>query len=317
MKALNKLLILIIYVWIALAVVFGIYDLEISKAIVDTESTWGTMGTNMGFHVRDALLFIVVLILAGSFFTKKIQRDIGYLALIVSFLNLVYYIIDSNQESLLAPLILILFVTSFQALTFNRDWRNYVKIAVMVLLLDISLKVILDVTKVLFGRVRYKYLASNYSDYTQWYVINGPDSENQSFPSGHSAFSWLFLPFLILIKNEKMKKSIKVLIAMSVIGYGLFISMSRIILGGHYCSDILFSTGIASVLTILFYKKFYPEDLKVEEETKEIKRFIILDSEKIKSHYPTPIEKKEILSLNEEIQSPLKKYEKHKEVVKT
>lgn len=317
MKLLNKLLILIIYVWIALAVVFGIYDLEISKAIVDTNSTWGTIGTNMGFHVRDALLFIVVLILLGSFFTKKIQRDIGYLALIVSFLNFVYYTIDSDQESLLAPMILIIFVTSFVVLTFNRDWKNYVKIAVMVLLLYISLKVILDITKVLFGRVRYKYLSSNYSDYTQWYIINGPDSENQSFPSGHSAYAWLFLPFLILIKNEKMKKPIKILITMSVISYGLFISMSRIILGGHYCSDILFSTGIASVLTILFYKKFYPEDLKVKEEIKEIKRFLILDSEELKSNYSAPIEKNEILSFNGEIQSPLKKYEKPKEVVKT
>ncbi|MFX1445461.1 MAG: hypothetical protein ACFFHV_18755, partial [Promethearchaeota archaeon] len=189
MRNINKLLFIIIEVWIALAVVFGIYDLEISKAIVDTTSTWGTIGTNIGFHVRDALLFIVVLILLGSFFTKKIQRDIGYFALIVSFLNLVYYTIDSAQESLLAPVILLIFVSSFLVLTFNRDWKNYVKIAVMVLLLYISLKVILDITKVLFGRVRYKNLASNYSDYTQWYIINGPDSENQSFPSGHSAYS--------------------------------------------------------------------------------------------------------------------------------
>ncbi len=291
MKTLNKLLILIIEIWIALAVVFGIYDLEISKAIVDTNSTWGTMGTNMGFHVRDALLFIGVLILIGSFFTKKIQRDIGYLALIVSFLNLVYYTIDTDQEGLLAPMILILFVTSFVVLTFNKDWKNYVKIAVMVLLLYISLKVILDITKVLFGRVRYKYLSSNYTDYTQWYIINGPDSENQSFPSGHSAYSWLFLPFLILIKNENMKKPIKILIIISVIGYGMFISMSRIILGGHYCSDILFSTGIASLLTILFYNKFYPEDVKITKEIGTLKRYLIIENEKLNIRHSESKEK--------------------------
>ncbi|MFX1340738.1 MAG: phosphatase PAP2 family protein [Promethearchaeota archaeon] len=317
MKPLNKLLILIIYVWITLAVVFGIYDLEISKAIVDTTSTWGTMGTNIGFHVRDALLFIVVLILIGSFFTKNIQRDIGYFALIISFLNLVYFHIDPEMNSLLAPIILIVFVSSFVVLTFNKDWKNYVKIAVMVLLLYISLTVILDITKVLFGRVRYKYLNSNYSDYTQWYIINGPDSENQSFPSGHSAYSWLFLPFLVLIKNEKMKKPIKALILISVIGYGLFISMSRIILGGHYFSDILFSTGIASVLTILFYKKFYPEDLKAKGEIKELKRFIVLDSEHLKVKYPTSIENNEVLNFKEEIQPILTKYDKQKDKVST
>ncbi|MFX1337357.1 MAG: phosphatase PAP2 family protein [Promethearchaeota archaeon] len=308
MRNINKLLFIIIEVWIALAVVFGIYDLEISKAIVDTTSTWGTIGTNIGFHVRDALLFIVVLILLGSFFTKKIQRDIGYFALIVSFLNLVYYTIDSAQESLLAPVILLIFVSSFLVLTFNRDWKNYVKIAVMVLLLYISLKVILDITKVLFGRVRYKNLASNYSDYTQWYIINGPDSENQSFPSGHSAYSWLFLPFLVLIKNEKMKKPIKALILISVIGYGLFISMSRVILGGHYFSDILFSTGIASVLTILFYKKFYPEDIKIIKEIGTPKRYLIIENEKLNIAYSKSKGKWGKLIFNEEKDYPRTRY---------
>ena len=315
MKPLNKLLILIIYIWIVLAVVFGIYDLEISKAIVDTNSTWGTMGTNIGFHVRDSLLFIVVLILIGSFFTKKVQRDIGYFALFISFLNYVYYNIETDEESLLAPTILIIFVSSFVVLTFNKDWKNYVKIAVMVLLLYISLKVIVDITKVLFGRVRYKYLSSTYTDYTQWYVINGPDSENQSFPSGHSAYSWLFLPFLVLTKNEKMKNPFKILISISVISYGLFISMSRIILGGHYCSDILFSTGIASVLTILFYKKFYPEDLESMGEIKGVKRFLILDNEDLMSNYSTSMEKKDVVQLNKEIEPSLTHYDKHKEKV--
>ena len=306
MKTLNKLLILIIEVWIVLAVVFGIFDLEISKAIVDTNSTWGTMGTNIGFHVRDALLFIVILILIGSFFTKKIQRDIGYLALILSFLNLIYCKIDTKEESLLSPMILILFVSSLVVITFNKDWKNYVKIAVMVLLLNISLTVILDITKVLFGRVRFKELSSNYTEYTQWYIINGPNSENQSFPSGHSAYAWLFLPFLILIKNEIMKKPVKILIVISVIGYGIFVSMSRIILGGHYFSDILFSTGIASVLIILFYKKFYPEDIKFtkKNEIGTLKRYIIIENEKLNIIYSESKEKSGKIDFNKEKNYP-------------
>ena len=167
MKTINKLLFIIIEVWIILAVIFGIYDLEISKAVVDTQSEWGILGTEIGFVVRDALLFVVTLILIGSFFNKKIQRDIGYLGLGVSFLNLIYYAIDDDKKSLLDPTIMIVFISTFLILTFNKDWKNYVKIAVMVILLYISLKVILDITKVLFGRVRFKYLSSNYSEYTE------------------------------------------------------------------------------------------------------------------------------------------------------
>lgn len=287
MKFENKLLFWIIEIWIILAVVFAIYDLDISKAIVDTKSPWGVFGTNIGFHVRDALLFIVSLILIGSFFNKKVQRKIGYFALVISFLNLIYYNLDSTQESMMAPITLIIFNVSFIVLTFNKDWRNYMKIAIMVLLLYLSLSVILDITKVLFGRVRFKDLSSNYTEYTQWYIINGPNSDNQSFPSGHSAYAWLFLPFLILIKNEKMKIPVKIILIASVIGYGLFISLSRIIIGGHYCSDILFSTGIASVLTILFYKKIYPLEIQQIEKVILKERIKFVDSEtfNIKNSY--------------------------------
>ncbi|MFX1445434.1 MAG: phosphatase PAP2 family protein, partial [Promethearchaeota archaeon] len=145
-------------------------------------------------------------------------------------------------------------------------------------------------------------------DYTQWYIINGPDSENQSFPSGHSAYSWLFLPFLVLIKNEKMKKPIKALILISVIGYGLFISMSRVILGGHYFSDILFSTGIASVLTILFYKKFYPEDIKIIKEIGTPKRYLIIENEKLNIAYSKSKGKWGKLIFNEEKDYPRTRY---------
>jgi len=281
MKTINKLLFVIIEVWIILAVIFGIYDLEISKAIVDTQSEWGILGTDIGFVVRDALLFVVTLILVGSFFNKKIQRDIGYLGLGVSFLNLIYYAIDDDKKSLLDPTIMIVFVLTFLILTFNKDWKNYVKIAVMVILLYISLKVILDITKVLFGRVRFKYLSSNYSEYTQWYIINGPNSENQSFPSGHSAYAWLSLPFLYLLNNDKMKIYEKIILISSVIGYGLFISFARIILGGHYSSDVLFSTGIASVLTILFYKKVYSEEVEFSEKIEVIKTVHLVEGERL------------------------------------
>ena len=126
MKPINKILFVIIDAWIILAVIFGIYDLEISKAIVDTQSELGILGTEIGFVVRDTLLFIVTLILVGSFFNKKIQRDIGYLGLCISFLNLVYYAIDDEKKSLLDPAIMIVLVSIFLILTFNKDWKNYV-----------------------------------------------------------------------------------------------------------------------------------------------------------------------------------------------
>ncbi|MBD3255501.1 MAG: phosphatase PAP2 family protein [Candidatus Lokiarchaeota archaeon] len=265
MKLLNKILLIILEVWIILAVIFGIYDLEISKVIVDTHSPIGLVGTIIGYYVRDSLIIIIITILGGSFFHKNVQREIGFFLLAISVLILIYNILKPDG-SLIFSFILIGFVLGFIILTYNTDWKNFVQIAIIVLLLYISFKVILDLTKLIFGRVRFKHLDSNYSNYTQWYIINGVESDNQSFPSGHSMYSWLFLPFLILLRRENLNKYIKIIVASSVIGYGFFISIARVLIGGHYCSDVLFSTCIACTLCILFYKKISNiERLKILE----------------------------------------------------
>ena len=169
----------------------------------------------------------------------------------------------------------------------------------------------------LFGRVRFKDLSSTYTEYTQWYIINGPNSDNQSFPSGHSAYAWLFLPFLVLIRNENMKIPVKIIIITSVIGYGIFISMSRIIIGGHYCSDILFSTGTASILTILFYKKFYSQDIQIAEKVVIKEKIKFIETERINIPYPKLKDKSEITSFEKETTYSRKILDAHKEAEST
>ena len=40
-----------------------------------------------------------------------------------------------------------------------------------------------------------------------------------------------------------------------IIGWGIFVGLSRIVIGAHYASDVLFSTGIVLVVTLFLYKK--------------------------------------------------------------
>ncbi|GAG81652.1 unnamed protein product, partial [marine sediment metagenome] len=42
-----------------------------------------------------------------------------------------------------------------------------------------------------------------------------------------------------------------------VLGWAIFVGLSRIVLGAHYASDVLFSAGVASVVTILMYRQLY------------------------------------------------------------
>ena len=187
MNRINKLLILTILFWIILAITFSFYDLKISKLIVNTN--FFLFKYDFQKPITESLLFIVILIITGSFFTKKIQKEISYFALLISILQLIYCIIKNKTYlTYFYPIILITFVSILIILTYNKDWKNYVKIAIIILLLYVSTNIIVKITKVSFNRVRYCDLNNNYSNYTNWYIIN-ERSKNKSFISGHTTSS--------------------------------------------------------------------------------------------------------------------------------
>jgi membrane-associated phospholipid phosphatase len=64
-----------------------------------------------------------------------------------------------------------------------------------------------------------------------------------SFPSGHSAHFWgLFFPLAFLFPRYRIPLLI----------IPLFISVARVGVNDHWCSDVIASAGIAAVITLLF-----------------------------------------------------------------
>ena len=69
--------------------------------------------------------------------------------------------------------------------------------------------------------------------------------------------SFMFVPLLILVKDRKLKDPIRIITTILVLGWAIFVGLSRIVVGAHYASDVLFSGMMASVITILFYRQIY------------------------------------------------------------
>ena len=116
--------------------------------------------------------------------------------------------------------------------------------------------IIVNTIKVIWGRVRFRDLTPpNYPEYTPWYIINGPDLNNLSFISGHTAMGWQTLPLLFAFKGTK--KHWKITGYCLIIGWGFFVGISRILVEAHYASDVLFASGFAIVITIFLYKILY------------------------------------------------------------
>ncbi|MHA1266462.1 MAG: phosphatase PAP2 family protein [Candidatus Helarchaeota archaeon] len=254
----RKGLLIVILSWIVLAIIFGIYDLQISMSIVDQTNPFGIFGADYGEQPGYTIIGIALAVLIGSAFSDIKQQKIVPLILSGLLLSLfaVGFIIDS--ESLIEYGGFIGFpVLFFTLVTFNKDWRPYRTIAIIIIFLALINPVLfVSITKPLCGRIRYRDLLTlGFENYTPWYLPPGPSLEHASFPSGHTAMGWMLLPLLIPLRDKQL--AIKVIGNVLIIGWGVFVALSRVLIGAHFASDVLFSTGVAFVAMILLYKKYY------------------------------------------------------------
>ena len=258
-SVITKILMIIIISWIVLAIIFGIFDLEISIAVVkEVNYGWGNFGADYGEAPGWSLIMIAIAVVSGSLHGHiKKQKIPAFIIIFIGLMLFLIGIVDYDEGLIIFGISIFGPIIAFLALTLNKNYKDYRTIALIILILAvINPLIFVQIVKPIWGRVRFRDLSNNYSNYTPWFIINGYTG-NQSFPSGHTAMAAMFLPILILVKGRKWKDPIKVIICILTIGWILFVGASRVVIGAHYASDVLFSLGMASIVTILLYKKFY------------------------------------------------------------
>ena len=252
----KKLILIVIVTWVVLSIIFGLYDLAISIAVVDEASIWGNFGADYGEIPGYALIVIALATLLGSLFTNlKMQKIPGYVGIVVGVL-FILFIDDEKYVNMGWSFIFALLI--YIVITWNKDWKDYRNISgVIALLAVINPLIFVQIAKILCGRVRFRNLDPGYTNFTYWFLPPGISGDGSSFPSGHAAMGWMFLPLLITVKDREVKDPLRIIVIVLVIGWGLFVALSRIAIGAHYASDVLFSTGAATIVTIFLYTRFY------------------------------------------------------------
>ncbi len=99
--------------------------------------------------------------------------------------------------------------------------------------------------KFLWGRVRFRDLAENYSNFTTWYTINGING-NQSFPSGHASMGFILISLFVFVADKSLFK--RILFKSIILAWAITVCISRAIIGAHYLSDILFGSFVMIIL---------------------------------------------------------------------
>lgn len=249
----RRLVVIFIFaLWIVLAVTFGAYDLAISKSLVDFQSNWATffqrygqlpgmitnmLSTNLLFNLRTrhsgtrnnifaAILGIYAAVASSEFWGDVMGLQSGF---------------DVSIPAII--LLGLITVIGLQAL-FHRlsleTLKPYERPATVAVLLTVISGILTTWTlKFTWGRVRFRDLAPDFSDFTPWYLPQGING-NQSFISGHTTYAWLVLPWILLFKPGTARYRN---IVLAVIIWGVVNGLSRVVIGAHYASDVLFSTA--------------------------------------------------------------------------
>jgi membrane-associated phospholipid phosphatase len=102
--------------------------------------------------------------------------------------------------------------------------------------------------KIFWGRIRFRDLAENYSNFSAWYIPQG-FTGNDSFPSGHAAMDWMFLSLFVFIVDKPFYK--RIILKGLIISWALAVCVSRVVIGAHYTSDVLFG-AFAMIISYLF-----------------------------------------------------------------
>lgn len=254
--------ILLVTIWIILAIIFGIYDLDISKSIANQNSGWAQFLENYGMIPGILIILSGVYIYYSHIKLKTnlwsyIQKVIFYLVssglifylseiLLVNIVtnNLILFLIIS----LTAGIIVLMIIHKIRQVN-NPLLIKYSKVVVGIALFGYV--IFIQGVKYIWGRVRFRELDAAFSDFTPWYLPQGFTGFD-SFPSGHSAMGWMLLALLILFASTKrwIKNSMLTIIFV----WGVLLASSRVVIGAHYASDVLFGSFFI-ILTFILLRR--------------------------------------------------------------
>ena len=263
LKKKNKIILTLslVAVFAVLAAIFGIYDLQISVAVANPESDFG-----IAMEILGELVAPILFVLAG--FTiilysvrlniveyKKSKIATGFICMMVGIGYSVYDLSKlSYIKSIISYIVVGILIGIFMSIIYkqsNKRLEYLIKIAVITVVYLIAMLVIINVFKMVWGRIRFRQMLalSDLSLFTPWYLPQG-FTGYRSFPSGHTAnASSLYVLTLFAVFCKK--KWQKILCYTVPVVWIIFMASTRVLVGAHYCSDVLFGAGISVVIFLI------------------------------------------------------------------
>ncbi len=270
----TKILLLSAFILLIIISSFLLNDLDISKSLYNPDNSFAIFIQQYG-ELPGFFVLIIASIIWG-FNNNSYQNKFRFIiiicsALVTTFLilysaNLVFFydsnpLLLFNQNKFLTVLSVLIFILIYIILQYKININSTLKIktfAKSALLTGlIGYIFFVQPLKIFWGRVRFRDLNALFTNFTAWYLPNGIKG-NQSFPSGHAAMSFMLLPLVILVWDKK--PIIKSFVISLICMWGVLVCLSRIVIGAHYATDVLFGSFLI-VLSFVVSLKILSKDL--------------------------------------------------------
>jgi membrane-associated phospholipid phosphatase len=281
-KKFDTLLIIALIIWSILAGYSAFNDLSISETFVDQNTGWAIFLEQYGELPGTIIIIWGILIFSVQFDSSStfifavtqliLTSAMSLILLYMSYILLFNFTSSSDvffeHSLLLFAVFLILNVTSiayFRKINFRFSSILTILSRIIIGMSLLGYLFSIQFIKLLWGRVRYRDLDLFHTNFTEWYIINGING-HQSFPSGHAAMGWMLLPlFLLVLKKNCFIKTFSIVLILIL---AMAITLSRVIIGAHYASDVLFGSFFMIITFLILYKKYYLRDEKEEQVLK-------------------------------------------------
>jgi len=262
----SKSLWIFIAIFIVLAVIFAFSDLAISQTVANTDSGWASFLEHYGQLPGAMVGFLSGSTLLALYSVKKNFKSIagviglGFLTLLAGIMFWLDALgAQAGETDPVLAVILGVVMMGLGQLILRRISREKLAEYKPAAKVGLSLMFIAGIItvwlfKIPWGRWTYRDIldAGDLSLFSPWYLPQGINGHH-SFFSGHTALSFAVLPVVLLFRENKRNYIIAWIL---VFAWGMLGAFSRVVIGAHFASDVLFGGGQTLLWFWLLSKRF-------------------------------------------------------------
>lgn len=236
----------LVAIFVALCFVFNAYDLDISIELTKHYNGFFEFFDDYGempIYIGPILFGGVGYYLCNKKYQKGLFAGLTFAAYLVALAKVIHnhnLSLDALNigVSVIAAAVLA-FITIYLFTKMKKENVNKIKdIALLGFMVTVISFTCTEILKYTWGRVRFRDLSADYSEFTRLFHINGLTG-HKSFPSGHTNAGTSILLIALLVPRFTDKKWVKYLVTGVCFVYIATLAVSRIIVSAHYASDVL------------------------------------------------------------------------------